>query len=310
MELNVASSVAGLCLCGLRVVSDFPLPELPPWVGDDRPADMVIRRGKVPSALPDLVRQTPFAQFAADGTARFEIADVGAFLIRGGCEVVLAPRLPDDAPDIGLFLLGSVFGFLCHQRGLLPLHASCVEVDGRAIAFAGPSGVGKSTLAAALLAQGWRLLSDDVTVVDLGRALVLPSFPRQKLWQDSLEALALSPGRRLRSGMTMEKFEVWQEAGFRDHPLKLAAVCHVVEERLSGRPPLTRHGGLAALALVRSAIYRRAAGEALAGGDGIFTAAAALAANVPQFGLCRPMGFDRLAGFAEALPGLLRERLP
>src|SRR5450432_2256668 len=51
-------------------------------------------------------------------------------------------------------------------RGLYQLHASAA-VDPRGIAwlFAGPSGVGKSTLAYALARQGWQILGDDGVVL-------------------------------------------------------------------------------------------------------------------------------------------------
>lgn len=63
-----------------------------------------------------------------------------------------------------------VLGTLCHNQvqplalscqGLLVLHAGAVEVDGRAILFAGASGVGKSTLVQAFVRSGYRFLTDD-----------------------------------------------------------------------------------------------------------------------------------------------------
>lgn len=47
--------------------------------------------------------------------------------------------------------------------GQLSLHASTIVVDQRALVLAGPSGVGKSTLALRMIALGAQLLADDVT---------------------------------------------------------------------------------------------------------------------------------------------------
>ncbi|MBK5186930.1 MAG: hypothetical protein JJD97_01730 [Gemmatimonadaceae bacterium] len=52
-------------------------------------------------------------------------------------------------------------------RGLYHLHASAaVDPQGVAWLFAGPSGVGKSTLAYALSRQGWQILGDDGVVLE------------------------------------------------------------------------------------------------------------------------------------------------
>ena len=51
------------------------------------------------------------------------------------------------------------------ERGDLALHAAAVADAGRAIIVCGPTGRGKSTIAAALAAQGYAILSDDGVVV-------------------------------------------------------------------------------------------------------------------------------------------------
>lgn len=48
----------------------------------------------------------------------------------------------------------------------LILHAASVEKNGRAAILPGPPGSGKSTLCAALVNRGWRLLSDELTLID------------------------------------------------------------------------------------------------------------------------------------------------
>jgi len=62
-----------------------------------------------------------------------------------------------------------------HQ--FLIFHSAVVEKAGRAVILAGPPGSGKSTLCAALLARGWRLLSDEFALLNPARGCLLP-IPR------------------------------------------------------------------------------------------------------------------------------------
>jgi len=59
----------------------------------------------------------------------------------------------------------------------LIIHAAVVEKHGYAAVMPAPPGSGKSTLTASLVQQGWRLLSDELTLVDLQTGYVTP-FPR------------------------------------------------------------------------------------------------------------------------------------
>ena len=49
---------------------------------------------------------------------------------------------------------------------LLVLHAACLARDDQALILPAPPGSGKSTLCAALAQRGWRLLSDELTLID------------------------------------------------------------------------------------------------------------------------------------------------
>lgn len=57
------------------------------------------------------------------------------------------------------------------------LHASCVATEGRAVLIAGPSGSGKSDLALRLLDRGFKLVSDDRTIVRKEGNRVVASAP-------------------------------------------------------------------------------------------------------------------------------------
>lgn len=63
----------------------------------------------------------------------------------------------------------------CHQY--LIVHAAALERSGRALVLPGPPGSGKSTLCAGLVNRGWRLLSDELALLDLVTAAVVP-LPR------------------------------------------------------------------------------------------------------------------------------------
>lgn len=52
-------------------------------------------------------------------------------------------------------------------RGCLALHASAVDIGGKAVLLSGKAGAGKSTLLAELLGNGGRLISDDLTVLTI-----------------------------------------------------------------------------------------------------------------------------------------------
>jgi len=62
-------------------------------------------------------------------------------------------------------------------HGYLVIHAAVVEKNGRAIILPAPPGSGKSTLCAALVCRGWRLLSDELTLVRHADGMLLP-LPR------------------------------------------------------------------------------------------------------------------------------------
>ncbi len=80
---------------------------------------------------------------------------------------------------LGYPMLESAINF-CIGTGVmraLLIHAAVVERDGRAVVMPGYTGSGKSTLTAALISKGWRLLSDEVAIIDLKDGSLLP-YPR------------------------------------------------------------------------------------------------------------------------------------
>lgn len=86
------------------------------------------------------------------------------------CDVRLEKGRPVEIA--GWLLKASVPALLLGLRGEPMLHASAIEVDGKAVAVAGESGMGKSTVAAVFCAAGRRLVSDDLLRLDFGDSVV------------------------------------------------------------------------------------------------------------------------------------------
>lgn len=125
-----------------------------------------------------------------------KLANVGKFLIEDGRKVIIDPE-PGISNDIlRPCILGSAMAVVLQQRGFLVLHASCIVINGMAIAFLGHSGDGKSTICSAFHARGYEVLTDDVLVIDIAREniLVIPSFPEIKLRSDSASLIGYKEG--------------------------------------------------------------------------------------------------------------------
>lgn len=74
-----------------------------------------------------------------------------------------------------------------HQ--FLMLHAAVIARDGRAVILPAPPGSGKSTLCAGLVNRGWRLLSDELTLIDRITGLITPLPRPVSLKNQSIEVI-------------------------------------------------------------------------------------------------------------------------
>jgi hypothetical protein len=192
---------------GLHVRSDVELPGWPPASGTE-PAVHIIEKPPVP---PTFEGNPHTVATAFDGgAAHLEIRGVGRYSVIGGDRIEVAPEPFAKPEDIRLYLTGAMFGLILHQRRTYPLHASCVQLGGGGVAFAAPSGSGKSALVAALMRRGATFVSDDICVLTPrdGRLYVWPSAARVKLDQAGIRALEESASTLEPAGGNRGKFHV------------------------------------------------------------------------------------------------------
>ena len=305
----VAKGEDDVLLCGWRVRSPVPLaPDLRRWEGDGRAPDVTITLAPVGDADPRS-DQSPFLQVDDSGACRLEVAAVGRLLIRAGSRIIIDPRLPPASAAMRGLLLGPGLGLLAHQRGLFPLQAAAIAIKGGVLAVAGPSGCGKSTLAAVMAGRGHPLVADETCVIDCRAAagpLVLPSFPRLKLWRQAIEAFGLAVDALEANRVGQQKYHLPLDgpADFAADPLPLSAIV------LPNPPHRPEPDGLRRLSLEDAAtalaglIHRRRAAARLGRDRAMAEDVATLAARVPVFRLGRAGGFERLPDQAERLEGL------
>lgn len=176
---------------GLHIASELACPELKPILSGCAPPDATIRFGSVPSEIADYVYNDGWGQIKPS-TFLLQVMDIGNLIVMDGCEMIIDPD-PACAPELfRLYIYSQGFGALLLQRGRLILHASAVESDQGAVVFVGPSGVGKSTLAAGFMQAGYPILTEDLCAIGLlpgDRPQMFPAFAQIRLWRDVVEKL-------------------------------------------------------------------------------------------------------------------------
>jgi energy-coupling factor transporter ATP-binding protein EcfA2 len=292
-------------LAGLRLLSEFRFSGLVPW--DERFSalgQIAIVRTELPESLGPAAAKFPDGE-CTEKEMLLNIPEVGRFLLRGGDEILvdLAPEMNDE--DIRAYLLGTIFGILCHQRGIVPLHAASIDIEGGCVAFVGDSGAGKSTLIAALAARGHQVISDDVCFLqfsDHGNANVWPGVGRIRLWEDALHALCLdSPGvTRETTGYNKFLVPILQPPN-PSQPRRLQRIYELEAAPDGEGPGITRVQGAAAIEILLRNIYRLEYAEYMGRKSAIFEFCARMARQVSVFRFRRPMGFDVLQSGMDVL---------
>jgi hypothetical protein len=213
---------------GISISSEISLPEFIPRFGSP---DVTIRYSRDTDWMEAFADKDYHVEIKHDW-ARFWFKQAGGFIVREGRNIEVIPIESADESLIRLYVEGMIMAMLLHQRGFCVLHASVVSLQGRAVAFLGPVGAGKSSFAAAMHARGHAVISDDNAAVRLSprNVEVEPAYPYVKLFPAVAAALGYG-GERLH-------------------------VLHASQEKMAGI--VDRNFALGALPLDRLYILRRA----------------------------------------------------
>jgi len=307
--------VAGVYLLGeITLFSEIVLPELP-LIQHERatPHPVTIRLGDVPHDLPGAVEVDPDC-FATPSQYFLRIDGTARYLVTNGREIVVSPEADANPLDVRAWLLGNIFVALCHQRGLLPLHACAVSsepVNGRqgVAAFLARSGQGKSSLAAHLAQRGLRVLADDVCLIDPTPAdeiLVTPSTPWLKLWRNSLQNLGRQAEGLERVLSEHDKYRLPLEVAWKREPIRKLVFLESNEES-SSAIRMEEVPRVKAVPLLMNLTHQAYVLEATGQLQETFLRCSRVLSQARAYRLIRPWGLDHLQSTADLVEKFLLE---
>jgi hypothetical protein len=194
------------------------------------------------------------------------------------------------------YLLGAVFGTLCHQRGITPLHASAIDVADGCVAFVGASGAGKSTLVAALARRGHEIVGDDECFLQIGTGIGIQAWPGIsgiRLCEDAKAALGYGAGidREMRS---YDKYFVPVASPRNPTQSRTLRRIYQLHRSTNGAPEVTRLSGADAVEALMQNVYPPDLAECLGYMPDFLLRCAAMARNISVFRLSRPRDFAAL----------------
>jgi hypothetical protein len=196
-------------LCGWRTHSEIPLTGVPTSMKEAEHCDVKIQIAIGHSPVAKSGGRFVF-QHSAE-CSLIGIKDIADFEVRGGRQIRVWPAAGAAQKDIEIYLFGFAWASLCHQRGVLPLHASAIVAANGVTGFAGHSGSGKSTTAAIFNSLGYELIADDILPVSFDQNSMPGAWPflrRMKLRRDPIVEFALTPGEMVSERLDKERYFV------------------------------------------------------------------------------------------------------
>jgi hypothetical protein len=181
----------GLGVTASHDFPELPITQIPVDYHIEWDCEVPVPHGARWSVLWRLPSGEPWALVArANGAQYVFFPRYMTFCARDGCLYVARRGHATDA-TLRHLLLDQALPLVLAAQGHLVVHASAVLLEGRATLLVGEAGAGKSTLAAALGAQGGIVLADDGVLIRESPAGldVIPSYAGSRLHADSAAAV-------------------------------------------------------------------------------------------------------------------------
>jgi hypothetical protein len=235
------------------------------------------------------------------------VEGVADFYAYDGREVEYAPVEGADPNSIELYLNGSVYGAILHQRQIMPIHGSSFRYNDMAVMVCGDAGAGKSSLTASFCLNGAEFLTDDVTPVVFrdGMPYVRALSDQIKLWGDTLRQLEKEGSILERIYPGTDKY-FYPMNGLGDETAKLEGIL-IIEIDDNREVTIEEMYGPGKFAAVRGEIYRVEYLQGMPENEVVyFRNIVDISRNVRVFRVRRPSTIT-IASLHEVVEGVLKQ---
>lgn len=216
---------------GLNIKSQIEINELIKLEDDQlEDIDVNIVLGEVDHKIKEKINNRIMEDYSRDNMW-FSIDDIGIFnVIEGNC---IRIELLDnyDLSMFKIYLLGIAFAMIKIQRDEIAMHGAAIDINNNGVLIIGKSGAGKSTLTTALRREGYKLLSDDMSSLEINEngIIINPSFPMQRIGDDIIDYFNYQKDLYNKIRLNREKYLVPVIDEFQKQDIKLSCIFNLME---------------------------------------------------------------------------------
>ena len=196
----------------LIIKSEMEIPEFNSVSAEpvDKP-DIFIHFGEVRERLP-YPTKLGVCYTLGNNVLHLKIPGIARYLAWKGNEIIIDPAEEAATDAVRSFIFDAPISCIMHQRNMLPVYGAAIKNGDQAFMVIGISGNGKSTAAFELIKRGYKLISDDISVISDfdGKLTALPAYPSIKLPLDTIKRADMNPDDfpTIRDGIVQKRIPV------------------------------------------------------------------------------------------------------
>lgn len=238
---------------GIVLETEIKFPELQQV---NLPSNYIVKYGHVPATFNQVKINKGSVLVSTTNEVLFKMPKIARFHVTAEKEIIIALEDETKAYDAEKYILTFIFGVISYLEGFFPFHGGGIIHKEKGILFTGPSGVGKSTLSAALNNKGFQSIGDDISNLFIkdGKVWCYPCFPKFKLWQSSLDLIGLTTKNKHPLISKVDKYLVPVQDTFTQEAIEIKSI--YLLEKSNAETCIEEINGFEKLRLLNENSYR------------------------------------------------------